>query len=298
LAEVLGDEVRVLAALNGEDAISTAMGAQPDLIMLDVMMPNMSGHQVCRRLKDDPRTRDIPIIFITAKSDEKDEAKGLEMGAIDYISKPFHPAIVRARMRNHLELKLQRDTLKRMSDELFIEVSELMVAEQKITHLAMHDPLTGLPNRALFFDRLELSLSATNRTESFVAVLFVDLDGFKVVNDQLGHHVGDQVLKRVSVDLLGCARETDTVARYGGDEFVVLLTNLQDPEMVKKIATNMLAALCVPISVDDQTAQISGSIGIALSGQGEIDINDLIQKADEAMYEAKRSGKNNYVFSD
>jgi len=297
LAEVLTNEVRVLCALNGEDAISTAIGAQPDLILLDVMMPHMNGHQVCRRLKADPRVRDIPIIFITAMSDEKDEAIGLEMGAIDYISKPFQPAIVRARTHNHLELKQQRDTLRRMSDELSIEVGELMAAEQKISHLAMHDQLTGLPNRTLFMDRLASSLSATNRTESFVAVLFIDLDGFKAVNDELGHLIGDQLLKRAALDLLKCARETDTVARFGGDEFVVLLTNLQDPQKVEKIAENMLVALSVPLCVDDVKAHVSGSIGIALSGQGEMDINDLIQKADGAMYEAKREGKNTYVFS-
>ncbi len=204
---------------------------------------------------------------------------------------------VSLRIKMETELKEQRDTLKRLSEELSIEVNELVDAEREITHLATHDQLTGLPNRTLFSDRLAESISATHRTKGFLAVLFIDLDGFKAVNDTLGHHCGDMLLKHVGGELQGCIRETDTVARFAGDEFIVLLTNLNASAVIEKIARNMLEALSKPFEHDNKTVEISASIGIACSGKDGNEAQELLQRADAAMYEAKRGGKNSFVFA-
>jgi len=202
-----------------------------------------------------------------------------------------------ARIKNHLDLKVQRDTLKRLSEELSIEVSELLSTEQKSTHLATHDSLTGVPNRTLYFDRLTTSLSATRRTENFVAVLLIDLDGFKAVNESLGDYMGDELLKSVAIKLNACVRETDTVARLGGDEFVVLLTNLKDPKFAEKVADNIIKALSVPFNLGGMAAPIGARIGIACSGGKGEDVDGLMRRADGAMYDAKRGGKNKFVIA-
>jgi diguanylate cyclase (GGDEF)-like protein len=298
LAGLLGGFARVVPAYGGEDAVTAALDNTPDLVLLDVDMPDMDGYDVCRRLKDDPRTRAVPVIFVTARGGEEDETRGLELGAIDYIAKPIRPAIVSARVRNQLALKRQRDALERLSGELSIEVSQLIDAEKEITHLATHDALTGLPNRMLFLDRLDAAVAQTHRSKETLAVLFVDLDGFKAVNDTLGHAVGDALLKHVAAQVRGCVRETDTVARLGGDEFVVLLTGLSDNAAVETIAGAILERLAAPFETDGATARISGSIGIACSGLHGDDAESLLQNADAAMYAAKRGGKNAFAFAE
>lgn len=196
LNDVLKDDVRVFFATNGSDALKIASTTIPDLILLDIMMPEMDGYEVCRKLKTDPLLRDIPVIFITAKSQQEDEATGLELGAVDYITKPFSPGIVRLRVRNHLELKRQRDLLGRLS---FL------------------DGLTGLPNRRGFDEFLSREWRRAVRNKSHISIVMIDIDKFKDYNDSYGHLAGDDCLKKVAAILENSLdRAADFVARYGG----------------------------------------------------------------------------------
>ncbi len=297
LSDLVKGLAKVLFATNGEDAIKAANSHSPDLILLDVMMPGMNGYEVCKRLKENTSTESIPVVFVTSMSAEEDEATGLELGAIDYITKPFHSSIVKMRIKNHLEMKRQRETLERLSEELTIEVNQLIEAEKKITHLATHDNLTGLPNRMLFMDRLELAVSNAERSQSVVSVMFIDLDGFKEVNDTLGHDFGDLVLKGVAEKLTGCVRKTDTVARLGGDEFIILLVDVKGHDEIDRIAAKILSAVSDPLQNNGQKGNIKASIGISFFPENGESPAQLIKMADEAMYQVKASGKNNYSFA-
>ncbi|MEO7105722.1 MAG: diguanylate cyclase, partial [Rhodoferax sp.] len=201
LVHIFGTDHTVLTATSGAQALAVCADQLPDLILLDVMMPDMDGHEVCRRLKDDPRTRDIPIIFITVQSDPDEEAAGLQLGAVDFIPRPVNAAVVRARVQTHLKLHKALHT---------------------VWELAFHDALTGLPNRRLLNDRLGQAMANSQRSAHYGAVMFLDLDNFKPLNDVHGHEVGDVLLAEVASRFRRCLREVDTVARFGGDEFVVL----------------------------------------------------------------------------
>jgi diguanylate cyclase (GGDEF)-like protein len=298
LRNLLKDDTQIIFTTSGLDALSQARSHIPDLILLDVIMPDINGHDVCKQLKNDPVTKDIPIIFITALNEAKDEEAGLSLGAIDYIHKPFQPKIVKLRVTNHLRLKTQHDALERLAAELSIEVSQLINSEREISHLATHDPLTGLPNRALFIDRFEGSIKSAKRTGERISIMFIDLDGFKAVNDTHGHLFGDELLKFVASNLHQNVREMDTVARFGGDEFVILLPNIQnDDPLEEKIAHKILAIVNEPFNHEGKRAQLSASIGIAHYPDHGDNLNMLLVAADEAMYRAKKDGKNNAVFA-
>ncbi|MCG6202835.1 diguanylate cyclase domain-containing protein [Psychromonas antarctica] len=178
------------------------------------------------------------------------------------------------------------------------DITALKNAEERIRHLANHDVLTGLPSRRLSMDRLDSCLANARRNKTIVAVLFVDLDGFKAVNDTLGHDAGDYVLKETSTRLLSCVREVDTVGRVGGDEFWVILSNMPDKNSIITIAQKLVKAVAEPYKFDSKKISISASIGIALYPEHAVTPLELVSLADEAMYEMKRNGKNNYAFSD
>ncbi|MBB5021503.1 diguanylate cyclase domain-containing protein [Desulfurispira natronophila] len=180
---------------------------------------------------------------------------------------------------------------------IFSDISERKAAEERIQYLAWHDPLTGLPNRALMQDRLERSLTLAQRNDEQLALLFVDLDRFKTINDTLGHHIGDLLLQEVSKRLLDCVRESDTVSRQGGDEFVIMLLNISGPEAAAKVAGKLIDAVAKPFIIDGNTLHTTPSIGISLYPKDGSDKQTLMKKADSAMYAAKDSGRNNYVFA-
>jgi diguanylate cyclase (GGDEF)-like protein/PAS domain S-box-containing protein len=177
-----------------------------------------------------------------------------------------------------------------------IDITSRMHAEQAALRLAHHDPLTGLPNRILFYDRLERAMAMVRRRRQLLALLFIDLDRFKPINDNLGHHVGDEVLKEVGARLHRAVRETDTVARIGGDEFVIVLQDVGGDEAIVKVTNNTLAALSKPIAADGYTFDLSASIGIALYPRDAENADALLQRADQAMYQAKQEGGNRYRF--
>ncbi|HYD61458.1 MAG TPA: EAL domain-containing protein [Noviherbaspirillum sp.] len=461
LSNYLGDNgFSVLVAEDGEEGIARAKYSHPDLILMDVMMPGVNGFEACRRLKEDPQTRDIPIVFMTALTDASDKITGFNVGCVDYVTKPFQVEEVLVRVRTHLsvqfmqrqlaaqnlqllqeiavrqrveaELQRARDELEervmqrtaelaqandslrkenieraRMQDELkerearirrlfeanvigifywhlegviseandaflqiigysrrellegiiqwknvtppehtvaderaiaelkskgtcapyekeyihkdgrripilvgaalfegrsdtgvafVLDLSERKKAEARIAFMAHHDALTGLPNRVLLQDRIKQAIAHARRSGGKVAVLFLDLDYFKRINDSLGHEIGDRLLQMTAARLLGCLREDDNLARLGGDEFVLSLPDIPDSSDASQVARKTLETLEAPFMIDGHELHVTGSIGISLYPDDGIDVETLMRAADTAMYHAKEKGRHNYQF--
>jgi len=275
LNEVLGDDYEILFATNGKDGIHIAREEQPDLILLDIMMPEMDGYHVCRELKESLRTKDIPVIFVTAMSEAEDETNGLEMGAVDYIIKPINPPIVKARVRNHLELKRQRDLLRNLSNI---------------------DGLTGIPNRRRLDELLEQEWARAARNQTPLSVMMIDIDFFKQFNDHYGHLAGDDCLKAIAQLLATSARRpADFVARYGGEEFVCILpdTDYVGAKALAEQVRKNVEMLAIPHQSSQVAEVVTVSIGVAsVAAPHEDTPNGLIKAADAKLYEAKRKGRN------
>lgn len=285
----LSDEYDIIMATSGEQGLKLAASTKPDVIMLDISMPGMDGHEVCRQLKSNKELRDIPVVFSTALADPANEAKGLLLGAADFINKPFRIEVVKLRLRNIIDGQRLRKLIENKNLELQVS--------------ATSDPLTKLPNRATLDDRLEVAVSLARRNRLPLALLFIDLDGFKLINDQHGHAAGDQLLVRLSQRIQDCLREGDTVARFGGDEFVVIINNLEGETAVLPMLERLLQVLAKPVMYADTSLQVSASIGVrmitsAFSREPHVKVDQalLIKQADEAMYAAKKAGKNQYAF--
>ncbi|HEY9294883.1 MAG TPA: EAL domain-containing protein [Phormidium sp.] len=329
---------KVLVAKDGESAIEKLQEVSPNIILLDVMMPGIDGFETCYRLKASVATKDIPVIFMTALTDRVDKVKGLSMGAVDYITKPFQQEEVLARVQLHLRLRNVTKTLEEQNvllkeeiearkeaeaalqkltseleervasqtAELTQAVNELQQAqvqllerEKKLGHDAFHDALTQLPNRAWFMNRLQQAIDLSYRREDYLyAVLFIDLDRFKVVNDSLGHLVGDELLKSVARKLQACLRHTDAVARFGGDEFVLLLEDIKDIEEPNRVAERIQHQLRQPFNLHDYEVFTEISIGIIFSTMGYDRPQDVLRDADIAMYHAKAQGRGRYEIFD
>ncbi len=276
LGDSLKSSYRVRLATSGPKALAIAgSGNPPDLILLDIVMPGMDGYEVCRQLKARRSTRNIPIIFITAKDQEKDETMGLEIGAVDYITKPFSLPIVNARIRTHLELKRHRDILE---------------------NLSTLDGLTGVPNRRTFDERLSMEWRRAIRESTFLALLMVDIDHFKAFNDNYGHLAGDDCLKLVARSLAAAVkRPGDYFARYGGEEFACILPQT-DLGGIGHLAESMLACietLHIPHRYSSVADHVTISVGGAcLLPTAPADVNVLIEAADRCLYEAKKEGRN------
>ena len=409
----------VLVALGGIEALERVEFAEPDLILLDVMMPDMSGFEVCRQLRASDDHCDIPIIFMTALSDVQDKVQAFEAGGVDYISKPFQVEELLARVQTHLALRkakadiemrteaLEAEVQARRAAERLLRESEIrhrrlfqsagdaiMVidcatetvvdlnekgadllelsldrqdptplqtlacfderhssaavmealreerqmkwpewswtrsdgdlvqvevigntyevagrllaqctlrdirarkeAEARVRYLALHDALTGLPNRTMLMDRLQQAIVSARRHGDQIGLLLLDLDHFKHINDSLGHFIGDELLEQVACRLRGVLRECDTAARLGGDEFVVVATGLAGPDEAELLAERITEALLEPFSVQGRQLHAGASIGICLyPGDGDTPAA-LLQAADTAMYQAKKKGRGNH----
>jgi two-component system cell cycle response regulator len=244
-----------------------------DLIVLDLQMPGMDGFQVMEGLKAEESDDYLPVIVLTAQPAQK--LRALQAGARDFISKPFDLADVRTRVHNMLEVRL---LYKKLADYT-------QVLEQK----TLHDSTTGLPNRELFDDRLTHAIALAKRHTWMLAVMFIDLDRFKCINDTYGHAVGDGVLKAVAERLSQHARDEDTVCRNGGDEFLYLVMNPRGRENIERIAHTLLKSIGQPIDVGDLQPIIHASIGIALYPNTGTSGEQLIRNADTAMYRAKKA---------
>ncbi|MGF1493147.1 MAG: EAL domain-containing protein [Microcoleaceae cyanobacterium] len=293
---------RVRKVLNGQLALNSVEANPPNLIFLDIMMPEMDGYQVCEILKSDPKTKDIPILFISALNDTFDKVKAFEVGGVDYIVKPFHVEEVLVRVRHQLEIQSARLQIQTLNAELEQRVaqrtSELQQAQYKLLHMAMHDPLTHLPNRTLFLQELEQAIQRhQTQPEYQFAVLFLDGNRIKVVNDSLGHLLGDQLIANVARRLQSCCHPTDILARLGGDEFTLLVTNVDELESVIQMAEAIQASMEHPFNLQGHEIFISFSIGICW-GQGYQRAEDILRDADTAMYRAKDSETASYKVFD
>jgi diguanylate cyclase (GGDEF)-like protein/PAS domain S-box-containing protein len=397
LNEALQQQYQVLFATCGEDGLALVEAEQPDIILLDVMMPDMDGYEVCRRLKRNPLTQDVPVIFVTALGDTASETRGLALGAVDYLTKPVNIAVAQARIRTQIELRRTERALRlaasvfeyaregvlitdpngRILDvnrafseitgyrheevvgqtphllksgyhrpefyqalwqnlrekgcwygeiwnrhkngEIYAQMTSISAVptpsgevahyvsifsditlsrkyQRQIERMAHYDGLTQLPNRTLLADRLQMAVAQTRRGGKLLAVAYLDLDGFKPINDALGHLAGDQALVEVAKRLRNSVRIGDTVTRLGGDEFVVLLSGLATSDECQHTLDRILNVLASPYFVASHRFEMSASIGVTLYPQDEVDPDTLIRHADQAMYIAKQAGRNRYVF--
>jgi len=251
---------------------------QYDLILLDLLMPSMDGFQVMEGLKEIEADGYLPVLVMTAQPGNR--LRALAAGAKDFISKPFELMEAKARINNMLEVRL-----------LYKQLEEYNHA---LESLAMHDALTGLPNRRLLMDRLSLSIAHAHRNNSTMAVMYLDLDGFKEINDNLGHDAGDTLLKMVADRLTASVRQEDTVARISGDEFMIGLWEVNDAEGVATLVTKVIHTVSQPYRIQDRDVGITTSIGVGIYPLHGEEVGTLMKSADVALYEAKRAGKNDY----
>lgn len=409
LLDILENDYDLTVATTGQRALSLLNHEdyQPDLILLDVMMPVMDGYEVCQLLKKNANTCHIPVIFITSNTDVDNETKALASGAVDFIHKPINATVVRARVQLHLEMERRNAALKQSlfeikeaqsqlqvlstaieqspisilictpdgaiqyvnpcfceetgyaADEVIglnprilksgltvpatftmmwehlthgeswsgeiinrrkngavfwqelhiapvknpesqtthyvaamLDITERKQVHERLDFLAHHDVLTSLPNRTLFFDRIQQGMAQMQRDKGQLALLFIDLDKFKPINDQYGHAIGDEVLLEAARRMKTCVRQSDTVGRIGGDEFVVLLLDVKSVANATNRAEKFRDVLFQPFLVNDKSLSISASIGVALFPDHALTRNELAKQADYAMYYSKQQGGN------
>jgi len=274
LTHILSPHYTVYAVKDGQDALEVAEEYRPDVILLDIIMPDMDGYSVIKALKNSDKTWDIPVIFITGLSNPDDEVRGLDLGAADYISKTFSPAIVNLRVKNQIKMLNQLRTIELIS---------------------MIDQLTAIPNRRGFVNRLDMEWIRAIRDNTSISVLVIDVDKFKVYNDTYGHQQGDVVLQAVARTVeQSLNRPGDFAARWGGEEFIVLLPNTDTSGallIAEKIRQNV-SNLVIPCSDGTETI-VTISIGVnALTPQLTSSRETFISEADKALYRAKSSGRN------
>jgi diguanylate cyclase (GGDEF)-like protein len=276
IAAILRSDYRILAATNSARAFEIALNNRPDLILLDVVMPDMDGYDLCRKMKEDPTTWPIPVIFVTAMGEEHFEATGFEAGGVDYITKPVKPFILKARVKTHIDLKIKTD---------------LLLQQTSI------DGLTGLANRRRLDEYLEREWNRGLRlSNSLMSIIMLDVDFFKNYNDRYGHQAGDECLKKIArVIREALKRPTDLSARYGGEEFTCILpdTSLEGANHLAQKIIERIWELNIHHEGSDVSDRVTISIGVA-SDTIEIQNSpaNLLSKADKALYAAKRSGRN------
>jgi two-component system cell cycle response regulator len=275
LEQLLGEAgyTHVTSTMNSTEVCALHRKNCYDLILLDLQMPNMDGFQVMAGLKTNESDGYLPVIVLTAQPGHK--LRALQAGAKDFISKPFDLVEVKTRIHNMLEVRLLYKKLENYNN----------VLEQRV----LHDSTTGLPNRDLFDDRLTHAIALAKRHTWTLAVMFLDLDRFKFINDTHGHAVGDGVLKEIAKRLLQHTRDEDTVCRNGGDEFLYLLMNPQGSKNIEQIAATLLKTIGQPIDMGDLQPVVKASIGIAVYPDNGTIGEQLIRNADTAMYRAKKS---------
>lgn len=282
LSDLLRQDYKVILAKNGNQALDRINSDNPpDLVLLDVIMPEVDGYEVLRKIKANDHSKDIPVIFITALDSKQDEARGLEMGAVDYIRKPFHPPIVKARVKNHLTIARQRKLLEA---------------------LANLDGLTEMPNRRSFEMALENEWRRCQRSGEVISLAMMDVDCFKQYNDNYGHTAGDDVLKKVADVLMDEARRPgDMAARFGGEEFVILLpqTDASGGHFLAEKIRVVISELGIPHEYSSAGNVITASLGgvTVFPSTGSVP-QDMTVAADSMLYEAKRRGRNQVLWTD
>ena len=279
LHDLLKDTYEVKIAKSGTKALEILESPNDiDLILLDIEMPDINGYDVCKRIKNNETIKNIPIIFITGRTSQEDEEYGLNLGAIDYITKPFNKAIVKLRIKNYLDLKIKNDMLEKLS---------------------MYDGLTNIRNRRFFDETFEKTFNEIKRDKKSLAVLMIDIDFFKPYNDNYGHGQGDETLRKVAKALeKTIKRASDFVARYGGEEFVILLKDI-NKDGVEAVANNLLNAIR-ELKITHEFSKIEKYVTVSIgasfyNSSSDITKLELLLKADETLYNVKNSGRNNFA---
>lgn len=279
LMALFKEDYKITAAINAERALKVARSdSPPDLVLMDILMPEMDGYELCSVLKNDAATKNIPVIFVTAVSEVMDENRGFDVGAVDYITKPFHPPMVKARVKLHLNLKRKQELLETY---------------------AFLDALTEVPNRRRFDEVLDKEWNRALRNRSQISLLMIDIDHFKHYNDTYGHGVGDECLKRVAAALAGGLRRGgDFVARYGGEEFMVILPETQGDaamDVARHISDNIRH-----LAIEHRSSRVEDHVTISIGGvtlcpDSDHSPRQLIDAVDKRMYAAKAAGRNTIV---
>ena len=294
-----------------------------DLVLLDVMMPGMDGIETLKRIRSQNSASALPVIMVTAKSESTNIVDALELGANDYVTKPVDFAVALARVNTQIsrkravervalaneELRKVNEDLERRVEErtsrlidanqrLKVEIADREESQARSQYLAYHDSLTGLGNRLLFKEQLEEALKDVSVASHPLAVLFLDLDGFKAVNDTLGHSIGDLLLKSVAAKLRDILPRTDRIARLGGDEFAILQISAAQPGSSIALAEKIIEVVGQPNSIDGHDVTVGASVGIAVARPGDINTENFLKSADLAMYSAKSDGRGTYRMFD
>jgi diguanylate cyclase (GGDEF)-like protein len=296
------DDYRVRTALSGETALKTVQAGVPDLILLDIMMPGMNGFELCKQLKENAQTKDVPIIFISALNETEDKVKGFQAGGVDYISKPFNAAEVVARVETHLTLrKINLQLLREIEERKIIEEA-LEKANRELEILASLDGLTQVANRRQFDQHLHNEWKRLVRERVPMAVILCDIDFFKLYNDTYGHVAGDKCLKEVAQGIKRAVkRPADLVARYGGEEFAVILTST-DVDGAMKVAEGIrgeIRELQIPHIKSEVGEHISLSMGVSSIVPTDTDEPEsFINNVDKFLYQAKETGRDRIVASE
>jgi diguanylate cyclase (GGDEF)-like protein len=274
LEEMFSSDYTIHTASDGQQALALCLREQPDLVLLDNIMPGMSGYTVCQQLQLNAQTKNIPVIFVSAESEHAEEARCLEAGAVDFIAKPFSARVLQARVRAHVLLKSQADTLRSM---------------------ALFDALTGVANRRHFDTMLQAEWRYSVRMQQPLSLIMVDVDFFKRYNDHYGHPAGDACLQAIAAALSGgLTRSHDIVARYGGEEFVCLLpgTPLAGGVQIANALEQAVRALALAHAASDVSANVTVSLGVAcMSAGSDTTAQLLLEQADAQLYLAKGAGR-------
>ncbi|MBC8284681.1 MAG: PleD family two-component system response regulator [Nitrospinae bacterium] len=272
----------IAIAPSGDIALKILPKVMPDLILLDVMMPGIDGFETCRQIKENETLKDIPIIFVTAKTDMEDILKGFSLGGVDYITKPFYREVVLARVQAHLRVKKLIDTLEHH--------------QKHLEELATHDGLTGLNNRRSFDDFLDREWKRSIREKANMSLIMIDIDFFKKFNDVYGHQAGDDCLKKVATALTeNLFRPSDFVARYGGEEFVVVLPGTDEKGALK--LAEPLRDSVEKLNIEHAQSEVGNCVTISLGlitalASSKLSLEETIKQADELLYQAKNEGRN------
>ena len=313
----------VVEADSGFAAIELINRESFDLVLLDVMMPGIDGIETLKRIRSQQSASALPVIMVTAKSESNNIVDALELGANDYVTKPVDFAVALARVNTQIsrkraeqqvasaneELRKANEDLERRVEErtsrlidanqrLKVEIADREESQARSQYLAYHDSLTGLGNRLLFKEQLVEALKDVSVTPHPLAVLFLDLDGFKAVNDTLGHSVGDLLLKSIATKLRDILPRTDRIARLGGDEFAILQISATQPGSSIALAEKIIEVVGQPNSIDGHDVTVGASVGIAVAHPGDMNTENFLKSADLAMYSAKSDGRGTYRMFD
>ena len=290
------DGYQMSYAQSGKAALVKSNFQDFDLILLDVMMPEMNGFEVCIKLKQEPKTKDIPVIFLTAKSDTESIVRGFEAGGADYVTKPFNGVELLARVKTRLDLKRSQEALKSAYQKLKATNEKLLKSQEKLEMVARTDTLTKLSNRFDIIEKMENEKIRFERSQKPFSFILCDIDNFKLFNDQYGHDCGDFVLVSLAERIRSRVRKQDGVSRWGGEEFLLLLpeTDLEGGRILAESLRETVSSNCY--EYDEHKLEITMTFGVSSFSQIE-NIEQCIKMADSALYKGKSLGKNCVVLS-